>query len=109
VSNTRHAKPRTRAPDETEAAFRAELRKGCPHCGSRTVSGRIRDGRWDYRLSCGPSCRTHAEPQLAHQVASDAAKRAGLATGQRLAYRAIDSGGVVEGVVVAGALAGRQS
>ena len=66
----------------------------------------MRDGRWDYRLSCDPSCRTHAEPQLAHRVAAEAARRAGLATGQRLAYRAIDSGGVVEGVVVAGALAG---
>ena len=109
MSNTRRAKPRARPPDETEAAFRAALREGCPHCGSRQVSGRIRDGRWDYRLSCLPSCRTHAEPQLAHRVASDAAKRAGLATGQRLAYRAIDSGGIVEGVVVSGAVAGRRS
>jgi hypothetical protein len=106
VSNTRRLKPRPRPPDATEAAFRAELREGCPHCGSRKVSGRIRGGRWDYRLSCDPSCRTHAEPRLAHRVAAEAAQRAGLATGQRLAYRAIDSGGVVEGVVVAGALAG---
>jgi hypothetical protein len=106
VSNRRHLKPRPRPPDEVESAFKAELRRGCPYCGSRQVTGRIRDGRWDYRLSCDPSCRTHAEPQLAHRVAAEAAQRAGLATGQRLAYRAIDSGGVVEGVVVAGALAG---
>jgi hypothetical protein len=70
------------------------------------VTGRVRGGRWDYRLCCLPSCRTHAEPMLAHKVASEAAERAGLATGQKLAYRAIDSGGMVEGAVVAGALAG---
>jgi hypothetical protein len=109
VSNRRHLKPRPRPPDEVESAFKAELRRGCPYCGSRQVSGRIRDGgRWDYRLSCDPSCRTHAEPRLAHRVAADAAHRAGLATGQRLAYRAVDAAGVV-GVVVSGAMAGRQS
>ena len=32
VSNTRRLKPRD--PDAVEAAFAAELRKGCPHCGS---------------------------------------------------------------------------
>jgi hypothetical protein len=69
------------------------------------VSGRIRNGRWDYRLACGPGCRTHAEPQLAHRIAADAAQRAGLATGQKLTYRAIDSAGT-KGAVVAGALAG---
>ena len=109
MSNTRHAKPRRRPPDEVEAAFRAELRKGCPHCGSRTVTGRFHDGRWDYGLRCVASCKTFTEPQLAHRIAAQAAERAAGATGQRLSYRAIDSGGVVEGVVVAGALAGRQS
>jgi len=48
VSNGRRLKPRP--PDEVEAAFAAELRKGCPHCGSRKVNGRFHDGLWDYRL-----------------------------------------------------------
>ncbi len=105
MSNTRKLKPRPRPPDEVEAAFRDELRKGCPHCGSRRVTGRIRDGWWDYRLSCLP-CRTFAEPQLAHRIAAQAAERAGLAIGQRLQYQAFDtSTGRIEGAVRA--LAGR--
>jgi hypothetical protein len=99
VSNSRHLKPR-REPDEVEAAFRDELRRGCPHCGSRRVTGRIRNGRWDYRLSCDPSCRTFSEPQLAHRVAAEAAQRAATATGQRLRYEAFDgSTGAIEGAV----------
>ena len=106
MSNTRRAKPPRRPPDDTEAAFRAELRKGCPHCGSRTVTERFRNGIWDYGLRCDPSCRTFSEPQLAHRLASEAAERAGLATGQRLQYQAFDtSTGRIEGAVRA--LAGR--
>jgi hypothetical protein len=106
VSNTRRLKPRPRPPDATEAAFRAELRKGCPHCGSRTVTGRFHDGLWDYGLRCGPGCRTFAEPQLAHRIAAQAAERAGLVLGERLRYEAFDtSTGRIEGAVRA--LAGR--
>lgn len=102
MSNTRRAKPPPRPPDEVEAAFAAELRKGCPHCGSRKVSGRWHHDTWDYRLSCEPSCRTHAEPLLAHRIADEAARRAAEATGQPLGYRAFDScSGRVEGAVVA--------
>jgi ribosomal protein L37AE/L43A len=104
VSN--RAKLRPRPPDETEAAFRAELRKGCPHCGSRRVVGRLRGGVWDYGLRCEASCRTFTEPQLAHRIAAQAAERAGLAIGQRLRYEAFDtSTGRIEGAVRA--LAGR--
>jgi hypothetical protein len=104
VSNRRHLKPRP--PDEVEAAFRAELRKGCPHCGSRTVTGRFHDTRWDFGLRCVPSCKTFAEPQLAHAIAAEAAQRAAEATGQRLRYEAFDtSTGQIEGAVRA--LAGR--
>jgi hypothetical protein len=64
------------------------------------VTGRIRNGVWDYRLSCAPSCRTFAEPQLAHRLASAAAERAAQATGQRLRYEAFDgSAGQIEGAV----------
>jgi ssDNA-binding Zn-finger/Zn-ribbon topoisomerase 1 len=100
VSNSRRLKLKPRKPDEVEAAFRAELRRGCPHCGSRQVSGRIRNGRWDYRLSCAPDCRTFSEPRLAHAVAAEAAERAAAATGQRLQYQAFDtSTGQIEGAV----------
>jgi hypothetical protein len=100
VSNTRRVKPRPRPPDEVEAAFRDELRRGCPHCGSRRVTGRIRNGRWDYRLSCAPSCRTFSEPQLAHRLAAEAAERAGLTLGERLQYQAFDSStGMIAGAV----------
>ena len=100
MSNTRRLKPRPRPPDEVEAAFRDELRKGCPHCGSRRVTGRIRNGQWDYRLSCVPGCRTFSEPQLAHRIAAQAAERAAAATGQRLQYQAFDSStGAIEGAV----------
>ena len=100
MSNTRRVKQPPRPPDETEAAFRDELRRGCPHCGSRRVTGRFRAGVWDYRLSCAPSCRTFAEPQLAHRLAAEAAERAGQATGQRLRYEAFDgSTGQIEGAV----------
>jgi hypothetical protein len=100
VSNTRRVKPRPRPPDETEAAFGAELRKGCPHCGSRTVVERFRNGIWDYGLRCDPSCRTFSQPQLAHRLAAEAAHRAALATGQKLRYEAFDgSTGQIEGAV----------
>jgi hypothetical protein len=98
VSNTRRLKPRE--PDEVESAFAAELRKGCPHCGSKVVTGRFHDGWWDYGLRCEPSCRTFAEPLLAHRIASEAAERVSAATGVRLSYRAFNEGiGRVEGAV----------
>ena len=107
MSNTRRAKPPPRPPDEVEAAFRDELRKGCPHCGSRVVVERFRAGVWDYGLRCEPSCRTFSEPQLAHRLASEAAQRAAVATGQKLRYEAFDgSSGQIEGAVRA--LAGRR-
>ena len=100
MSNTRRLKPRPRPPDATEAAFRAELRRGCPHCGSRTVTGRFHDGLWDYGLRCEASCRTFTEPRLAHRLAAEAAERAAEATGQRLRYEAFDSSsGQIEGAV----------
>jgi hypothetical protein len=101
MSNTRRVKPPRRPPDEIESSFRDELRRrGCPHCGSRQVTGRLRNGRWDYRLSCKPSCRTFAEPRLAHRIAAEAAERAAAATGQRLRYEAFDgSTGAVEGAM----------
>jgi hypothetical protein len=102
VSNTRRLKPRPRPPDAVEAAFRAELRRGCPHCGSRRVTGRFHDGLWDYGLRCDRGCKTFAEPQLAHAIASVAAERAGLAIGSPLTYRAFGEGsGQVEGAVLA--------
>jgi hypothetical protein len=55
---------------------------------------------WDFRLSCVPSCRTFAEPRLAHRLAAEAAERAAAATGQRLRYEAFDtSTGRIEGAV----------
>jgi hypothetical protein len=93
-------KPKPREPDEVEAAFRDELRKGCPHCQSRRVVGRFRGGVWDFGLRCDLSCRTFAEPQLAHRLAAEAAERAALVTGQRLRYEAFDgSTGQIEGAV----------
>jgi hypothetical protein len=98
VSNARRLKPRP--PDEIEAAFRLELRKGCPHCGSRRVVEKLRGGVWDYGLRCEASCRTFTEPLLAHRIAAQAAERAAEATGQRLRYEAFDSStGRVEGAV----------
>ena len=88
MSNTRRLKPRD--PDEVEAAFAAELRKGCPHCGSTRVVGRFHDGLWDYGLRCEASCRTFAEPLLAHRIASEAAERARRPPGSRLRYEAFD-------------------
>jgi hypothetical protein len=106
VSNTRHVKPRPRPPNETEKAFRDELRRGCPYCGSRRVTERFRGEVWDYGLRCEPSCRTFTKPLLAHRIATEAAERAAQATGQRLRYEAFDSStGRVEGAVRA--LAGR--
>jgi hypothetical protein len=106
VSNTRRLKLKPREPDEVEAAFRAELRKGCPYCGSRTVTERFHDGWWDYGLRCEASCKTFTEPQLAHRIAAQAAERAAAATGQTLRYEAFDtSTGRIEGAVRA--LAGR--
>ena len=103
MSNRRRLKLKPREPDEIEGAFRNALReRGCPYCGSRHVTGRLRNGsgRWDYRLSCVPSCRTFSEPQLAHRIASQAAERAAAATGQRLQYQAFDSStGAIEGAV----------
>jgi hypothetical protein len=98
VSNSRRLKPRE--PDETEAAFRDELRKGCQHCGSTIVVARFR-GIWDYGLRCNEGCPTLTDQALAHRVAAQAAERAGMG------YRAVDScSGQVTGVVVARAGAG---
>jgi hypothetical protein len=98
VSNTRRLKPRE--PDQVESAFAAELRKGCPHCGSKVVASRFHDGLWDYGLRCEQDCRTFAEPRLAHRIASEAAGRAAEVTGQRLRYEAFDgSSGQIEGAV----------
>jgi hypothetical protein len=100
VSNSRRLKLKPRGPDEVEAAFRDELRMGCPHCQSRRVVGRFRAGLWDFGLRCDPSCRTFSEPQLAHRLAAEAAQGAAAATGQRLRYEAFDgSSGQIEGVV----------
>jgi hypothetical protein len=100
VSNSRHLKLKPREPDEVEAAYRDELRKGCPHCRSRQVTGRFRAGLWDYRPSCKPGCRTFSEPQLAHRIAAQAAERAALATGQTRRYQAFDSStGQIKGAV----------
>jgi hypothetical protein len=107
VSNTRRVKPPPRPPDEIEAAFLAALRQGCPHRGSRRVIERFRNGMWDYGLRCDPSCRTFTEPQLAHRLASEAARRAAVATGQKLRHEAFDgSSGQIEGAVRALAGAG---
>jgi len=89
VSNRLKLKPRP--PDEVEAAFRDELRKGCPHCGSRRVVGRFHDTRWDFGLRCEASCKTFTEPRLAHRLAAEAAERAAAATGQPLRYEAFDN------------------
>ena len=101
MSNRRRLKLKPREPDEIESAFRDALReRGCRYCGSRQVTGRIQNGRWDYRLSCVPGCRTFSEPQLAHRIAAEAAQRAAAATGQRLQYQAFDSStGAIEGAV----------
>jgi hypothetical protein len=100
VSNTRRLRQQPRPPDGAERAFRDELRKGCPYCGSRRVLGRFHDGTWDYGLRCEPDCRTHAQPVLAHRIASEAAKRAAAAAGEPLIYQAVDSmSGTVAGVV----------
>jgi hypothetical protein len=100
MSNKRKARPAPRPPNRVEAAFRDELRKGCPHCGSRRVAGRFRGDVWAYTMACEPGCRTFREPQLAHRVAAQAAERAGLDAGQRLVYQAVDtSSGEVAGVV----------
>jgi hypothetical protein len=107
VSNTRRAKPPPRPPDEVEAAFRDELRKGCPYCQSRRVVGRFHDGRWDFGMRCDPRCRTFTEPRLAHRLAAEAAERAAAATGQTLRYEAFDnSSGAIEGAVRVRAMAG---
>ena len=95
MSNGRRLKPPD--PDEVERAFRDELRKGCPGCGSRKVTGRW-DGRWRYTLHCEPSCPSWTGELggfTGHTIGSEAAKRAGMT------YRAID--GSTGGVVVAAA------
>jgi hypothetical protein len=93
MSNRVKLKPRP--PDEDERAFRDELLKGCPQCGSRKVSGKFR-GRWEWTLHCPETCPSHARPQdgfTGHTIAAAAASRVGLG------YRAID--GTAGGVVVA--------
>ena len=94
MSNTRQLRPRL--PDANELAFRAELAKGCPGCGSRTVTAKFR-GRWEYTLRCEPDCPSWTgvlhDGFTGHTIASEAAKRAGMS------YRAID--GTTGGVIVA--------
>jgi hypothetical protein len=92
MSNRRRLRPRP--PDEHEARFRDELRKGCPGCGSQVVTGRFR-GRWEYTLRCLPGCPSFTSPGefTGHTLGAAAAARSGMT------YRAIDgtSGGVVLG------------
>jgi hypothetical protein len=91
VSNGRRVKRRPPDPDAVEEAFRAELAKGCPGCGSRTVSGKFR-GRWEWTLHCKPDCPSWTGREFTgHTIGAEAAKRAGMR------YQAIDgtSGGVV--------------
>jgi len=91
MSNAKRLPPRS--PDAVELAFKAELAKGCPGCGSRTVSGKYR-GRWEWTIHCKPECPSWTG-QLGgftgHTIGSEAARRAGMT------YPAIDgtSGGVV--------------
>ncbi len=100
MSNARKLRQQPRPPDPVEAGFRDALRAGCPHCHSRKVVGKWR-GVWSFTLVCGPDCPTHRDERLAHAVAADAAKRAGVAAGEALSYRALDtSSGEVGGVVV---------
>jgi uncharacterized membrane protein len=64
------------------------------------VTARFHDGWWDYGLRCEASCKTFAEPQLAHRIAAQAAERAAEVTGQTLRYEAFDtSTGKIEGAV----------
>ena len=93
VSNGRRVKRRPPDPDEDERAFRDELRKGCPGCGSRVVTGKFR-GRREFTLRCRRGCPSFTGEMgdfNGHTIADQAAKRAGLV------YRALDgtSGGVV--------------
>lgn len=98
MSNSRKLPPRE--PDTVELAFKAELEKGCPGCGSRVVTGKFR-GRWEYTLRCKPECSSHTGKLgefTGHSIAAAAAERAGLV------YRAVD--GTSGGVVLAGLVAG---
>jgi hypothetical protein len=100
MSNKRKTRPAARPPDDTEHAFRDALREGCPWCHSRRVVSRFHDDVWDYGLRCEPDCRTHTEPQLAHRIAAEAARRAGVVVGEKLSYRAADDASGVIGVVL---------
>ena len=93
VSNGKRLQPRL--PDAVELAFKAELAKGCPGCGSRTVTGRFR-GRWEWTLHCKPECPSFSGRLggfTGHTIGAAAAERAGMT------YRAID--GTTGGVVLA--------
>lgn len=95
MSNAKKVKRQPPPPDADERAFRDELRKGCPGCGSKKVSGRW-DGRWRYTLHCDPQCASwtgRAGGFTGHTIGAEAAKRAGMV------YRAID--GTTGGVVIA--------
>jgi hypothetical protein len=101
MSNRRKLGEVPRPPNPAEVAFRDALRAGCPFCGSKVITGKFRGDIWDYGLMCRPGCRTFTEPHLAHKVASDAARQAGVAAGEPLSYRAVDtSSGTVAGVVL---------
>lgn len=98
MSNTRRVKPRP--PDEDEQRFRAELKKGCPGCGSKTVTGRFR-GRWEFTLRCREGCPSFTGMPggfTGHSIGAAAAQRAGMS------YRAID--GTTGGVILAAQAAG---
>jgi hypothetical protein len=93
VSNAKRLKPRL--PDADELAFKAELAKGCPGCGSRTVKGQFR-GVWEWTLLCKPGCPSFTgavDGFTGHSIGAAAAARSGMT------YRAID--GSTGGVVVA--------
>ena len=102
MSNTRRLKVTPREPNPVERAFRDELAaRGCPACGSRKVTGKLQGDTYRYTLACLPSCPTHGDAAAAHRIASEAAKRAGVAADEPLSYRAVDtSTGEVAGVVV---------
>lgn len=100
MSNTRRMKPRP--PDADELAFRDELRKGCPGCGSQVVTARFR-GKWEFTLRCEAGCPSFSGALgfTGHALGAAAAKRAGMG------YRAID--GTAGGVVVAATAGGAAS
>jgi hypothetical protein len=99
---SRRLKLKPRPPDEVEAAFRDELRKGCPiaRAGGRWASSMTAGGI----TGCAATRRAVRSASRSSRTRSPQRRRerAGLATGSRLTYRAFGEGsGRVEGAVVA--------